>query len=212
MTKEELKEQEALIIQTYGRPEYDMTKPANESALKIAELRQAFREAKSQELKNKKLANEVKALTKDVPLGIKAVNSNLLRPEYLASFNEKQKRIINQWVKNIEQTDKEIADALNLSTLEIKAVMSLDAFVVLQRRLSLALIDTLPLSASLALRECLECKTDSVKLNAIKLILVNAGMLKDTSNPDVQEPAKVFDKETEDKLRDLGERLRKADS
>lgn len=209
MTKQEYKNQQEIIINEFGKPEYDMHEPVNESAKRLTELKQAYLKARNEAEKHKKLADTVKVITENVQYKHQAVPDDVIRPEYLAAFNEKQKRIINQWGKNINQSAKQISDELNISTLEVKAVFTLAAFKILKLNLTRAVLDTvLPLPAVLTLKECLQSDNPSVKLNALKLVLINVGLLKDTTESNVDKPSQIaFDKETEEQLRKLGSQI-----
>jgi hypothetical protein len=208
MNKEEHDKQKELIISQYGKPEWDMGDPVNESAKKLVELRQSYAKAKSDINKTKRLAENVKELTSSLPqLKNVVIPDEIIRNEWLITFNELQKQIVTQWSKNIKQNVSEIAIACKCTNQQVKQTLGLEAFQHLRSKLANAYKDLLPLEASAALRDCLYSQTENVRFNAIKMVLVDAGIYKDQNSEPIKPVESVLDKETQEKLRKLGDHL-----
>lgn len=205
--KEYIKQKE-LIEAQYGKAEFDYDhSPLNESAKKLLDLKYSIARSKAEAEKNKKLAETVKAITQNVANKFVPVPEEIIRHEWLAAFNEKQQRIIKCWISNIKQTPKQIADYLNIPTEQVKNTMSLEAFHVLRKHLTIACKEMLPLESILALRDVIASSQDATKLKAALTILMDVGYLKTTQIGDAEPHQVVLDKDTEAKLRELGDKV-----
>lgn len=207
---EEYLKHKASIEAQYGKAEYDFDNtPLNESARKLMEYRNGIARAKIDAVKNKKLVETVKAITQNAPNKFLPIPEEAIRGEWLIPFNEKQQRIVKCWISNIKQTPKQIADYLNIQTDQVRNTMSLEAFHVLRKHLTIACKELLPLESILALRDILASSQDATKLKAALTILMDVGYIRanqldESSTPQVEV---TFDKDTQEKLRKLGDSL-----
>lgn len=207
MTKEEYLKSKELIIKEYGEPEWDVGDPYNDSAKKLFELRNAYNTGLKEKEKNRRLANTVRAITENVAHKWIAVPEEVVRPEWLVPFNEKQQRIVKQWLKNIKQTPKQISDELNIPSEQVKNTMTLEAFYMLRRHLTNGCKELLPLESIIALRDVLASSNDATKLKAALTVLMDVGCIK-ANAVEAEAPRElVLDNETQEKLRKLGDKL-----
>lgn len=195
------------IIKQYGVAEWDMGDAVNPSAKKLVELRHAYSRNKAEIVRTKKLAEQIKELTPVVNSSSMTVPEELIKQEWLVSFNDEQRKIIMQWSRNIKQTPKQIADIVDSSMFTVKHTLNLEAFKHLRIHLQNAHKDLLPLEASIALRECLHSPTENVRFNALKMVLIEAGLYRAENSEATNRPERVLDKETEKKLKELGDRV-----
>lgn len=207
MDKEQYNKEKELILKAFGKPDYDMGSPVNEAAVKLVELRNLYAKSRAEITKTKKLAEGVKELKEFRGIDATIVPDELVRAEWLISFTDLQKTIVRQWLTNIKQTPESIAETLKTTKAAVTTTLSLEAFKMLRGHLALAYKELLPLEASAALRDCLSSPTENVRFNAIKLILIDAGLYRDDKSTDSEPKDKVLDAETERRLKALGDKV-----
>lgn len=208
MTEQEYKDSKAAIIAQYGTPEWELNNPVNECATKLFALRNAYLKHKEEVKQTKRLANTVRAITENVSTRFVPIPEEVIRHEWLVAFNEKQQRIVKQWSTNIKQTPKQIADALNIPTEQVRNTMSLEAFHLLRRHLTLGAKELLPLESILAIRDVLASSNDATKLKAALTVLIDQGFIKAQVDTDTMDKTSVaLDNETLERLRKLGNEL-----
>lgn len=200
------KKQKELIIKQYGQPERDFDRtPLNESAKRIDQLNAVKLQAYNEDKQAKKLLR-LSAKIKENKAFVVQVPEQLIRAEWLITFTEPQKLIITQWLKNTEQTPKQIADAIASTIPAVRTLMSLEAFKMLKAHLAQAYKELLPIPALARLRELLFSDNESVSKDIAKLVLMDAGLFK----PEMAEATKTeksMDAETEKKLKELADRM-----
>lgn len=180
MNKKEYEALKLAVIKEFGPAEYDMGIPANDSAKRLAELKQGYIKAKDEVKKTKKLAEQINKLSPNDITGC-YYPEELLRPEWLVSFSEVQRAIVKQWMKGIDQTAKEIAEAANTTVPAVNATKSLEAFKMLRAYLNTAFKDQLPFPALFKLKQLLHSENESVAKDVAKMILLDAGLFKPDS-------------------------------
>jgi hypothetical protein len=212
MNKKEYERMKQEVINQLGKPEYDLSVPVNESAKKLEELKNAFIKSQAEAKKTKELAKHLKKLA---PSDIKMVRlpEELLRSEWLVSFTENQRAIIKQWMTNVKQTSKEIADAVNTTVPAVNATKSLEAFKMLRGYLSIAHLDLMSFEAISRAHELLYSKNESVSKDVAFKLLINAGWLKQDSVEQIIKTDKtVLDKDLQEKYKALGDQILGIDS
>lgn len=194
------------ILTQYGKPEYDLFEPVNESAKKLKELRRLYARSK-QDLK--RTAEVTLAIKKLAPLGLKAsvVPEELVRPEWLVPFNKEQLAVIRQWLMNTRQGVDAIARIVKVTPNFVKQVLQSQSFRMLDMHLRQAYKEMLPLEAWARLRECFDSDNPNVKLNATKLILIDSGDIKPVQDENINKPPEMLDPDLQEKLRQKGDRL-----
>lgn len=182
MTKKEYIKQQELIESSYGKPSWDVNgMPLNESAKKLLELKQAFDKAVNQMDKLKQLKDQAKEAKEIAAIEIQ---DYLVRPEWMISFSEDEKRVVLQWITNTKQTPKEMAVLLDLPLSKVKAVLGLEAFKVFREHVNRAYLSSLQTEAIAALHSLLSGRNESIKFNVAQLILSEANILSRTIRSD----------------------------
>lgn len=202
MTEQEKEKLIAAVIAEHGEPIYEGSQwdASNTSAYKIIEIRKLFNKARQDVTKTKRLTERINDLAgAEAVISPVRIPESVIRPEWLVPFNERQRKIVDQWIKNTEQTAKQISLACNCTSDSVKAVMSLEAFKILQRQIAIGWKDLLPLKAISRLDKLLDAKTDSVQLKAILTILIDQGVIKSNAVPNDKQDV-TLDKETLDQL------------
>lgn len=207
MNQKEYNNTKQAILKQYGVPEYDLFEPVNESAKKLKELRKLYAKSRQDLKKAAEIALAVKHLA---PLALKPVviPEEIVRPEWLVAFSKEGLQVVQQWLMNTRQGATAISKILKMTPAFVKQVLQSEAFMILNGQLRKAHKEMMPLESWIRLRECLDSDNHSVKYNAAKLSLMDSGdiapMQEDAGSKD-----KVFDPDTEARLRELGNKLRK---
>jgi hypothetical protein len=207
MTENEYELAKAEIVRTFGKPEWDMKDPSNESARKLRELEVSFRHAKRAE---KKLESERKKML-SFQSEVEGKDNNGLVPmslppsmdPYFSTFSSEEQRIILEYMKNPYQEAGDIAKKLYISHQKVGAFLRADKFTKFYSQAIFAMQEQFPALAVHALIQCAHSKNESVKLRAAELLAemsMGKGSKKDEKRdivaPDVQAA-----------LRELGDKL-----
>jgi hypothetical protein len=208
MNKTEYEALQKEIIHKFGKPEYDMYEPQNESALKLRELRLAYTNQKQKDRRDKRLIEGVNNIPHLKEPALIPVPPQLIDESWMTPFTEQQRLVIKQWSKNIKQKPSEIGTAVNVHWSTVRAVFDSEAFGLLRKRLAIEWKEMLPLEAVWALQDCLNSPMDNVKLQAAKLILNDANLIKESPTEiNIASSTKIQDIETEKKLKEIGDKV-----
>ena len=206
MNKKEYSLQIEQIKQQYGEPEtaIDGT-PVNESAKKLAELHIEFNKTCETNNKHKKLKDTIKKL-RSSKTDILTVPDEAISEAWFVQFTDLQKRIARQFLRNIKQTNAEIASALDTTIHAVQQTKSLSAFKALKKHVTRETLEILDLEAVLELREVMHDPNVSTKLKALMAVLMNAGYIKSSAIEGEAHKAEiVINSELAEKLRKQAE-------
>lgn len=196
----------ANVIKEFGQPQWELNRPANDSAIKLVELKQRFTAEQREVIQLKQLVKDVKdvEILEQIDL---VVPEEIVKESWLTPFNEQQKAVVNAWLSDISQTKNQLSLATGLGMPVIRSTFRSDAFKALRKHLELAFKPLLPLEALATLRTLLRSKTENVALQAAKLVLIDAGLYKGESlDLNVSKPTEVqLDDATIERLRKLGD-------
>lgn len=209
MTKLTYNELKALIIKEHGNPDWELNQPRNESARRLAELKNKYLDERREERKTKELVKDVHNLLIPNDTLPMPFPDELIKDSWLTPFSKEGKQVVRQWALDITQRPAAIQAATNLPMPLVRSTISSEAFKLLRGHLALAYKNILPLEASSALRRCLHSKDDKIALQALKLVLIDAGLYKGETSEVThhQSQSVTLDPATEKRLRELGNQL-----
>jgi hypothetical protein len=156
-------------------------------------------------VKLNKLADKIKTEHKTKVIEIPEY---LVRPEWLVAFNDLGRKVVNQWLKNVLQTPRQIGEAIGESTKTVSSVMSLEAFTLLERHLTHKKLQSYLLPAVIILgdEEMINGANPVVRKDIAKTFLFNEGVLKQEQAESVIKNELVISPEKLEELRKKAEK------
>ena len=148
MDKKEYETLKAKIIQEYGKPEYEMHKPINESASKIQAIQTQYRldnisKARYERKEKEYLqgSNSLKSLASGLTEDQRRVAVSSPVPElfinesYLIPFTDKEKEILKLHYYNLNLTNNELGRKCNVSRQFVTALLDSPAVAILNTKI-----------------------------------------------------------------------------
>lgn len=206
MDKNEYETLKAKLIETYGKPVYDMREPQNEAAVKLNELKTQFRLDTLARSRNERRELKLKDVIADVPadklrevvsvpiLGI-AINDS-----HLINFSPKERDILISHYNNLNLTHTQLAREHGVSRQYVTGLIDSPANAVLRTKV---MDKVLPLETSKALLRLLKADDRQVALRVAehyKIIANNQTDLNIVNKP-------IDDPEAIKLLKELGDKL-----